>query len=131
MIPRTFYKLLLFCHPPSFRGRFGDEMLWIFEETLTSHQRWELLADGFASLLRQWFLRSGAIWKLPLAALGGLLAPLFGLGLVPVLRLTSSNLRIHSLESMMILTALCAMLVITLTLILSVSWFRFFQKRRA
>jgi hypothetical protein len=131
MIPQLLYRLLLWCHPPSFQRRFADEMLWIFQETADSHGSARLLADGFVSLLRQWFLRSGLVWKVPLAAVGGLLAPLFGLGLLPVLTVASSNVRIHSLQSLMILTALSSMLVITLTLILSVSWFRFFQKRRA
>ena len=92
---------------------------------------WTLLGDGFASLLRQWILRSGFVWKLPLIAIGALIAPVLGLGLLPVLHLASSNIRIHSLESLMMLTALCSMLVITLTLILCVLWFRFIQKHRA
>jgi hypothetical protein len=128
MIPRVFYRLLLWLHPPSFRRRFGDEMLWIFDET-AAHTG--ALADGFASLLRQWFLRSGFVWKLPLMAAGGLLAPLLGLGLLPVVNLGASNIRIHSLQSLMMLTAVCCMLVITLTVILSVAWFRFVQKHRA
>jgi hypothetical protein len=131
MILRLLYTLLLWFHPPSFRRRFAGEMLWIFEETAAREGAWQLLADGFASLLRQWFLRSGAVWKVPLAAAGGLLAPLLGMALVPVLHLASSRVRIHSLQSLMILTALCSLLIITLTLILSVSWFRFSQKRRA
>lgn len=129
MIPRFLYVLLLWLHPPSFRRRFGDEMLWIFDAS--EPRRWQLLGDGLGSLFRQWILRSGAAWKLPLIAIGGLFAPLLGLGLLPVLRVGANNIRIHSLQSLMILTALCAMLVITLTLILCVSWFRFFQKRRA
>lgn len=131
MIPRSLYRLLLWCHPPSFRRRFAGEMMWIFDETASRQGPWQLLADGLVSLLRQWFLRSGAVWKLPLAALGGLLAPLLGLGLLPIVRQASSNIRIHSLASLMILTTLCSMLIITLTLILCVSWFWFFQKRRA
>ena len=131
MIARFLYRLLLGCHPPSFQRRFADEMLWIFDETAGRLGSWQLLADGFVSLLRQWVLRSGAVWKIPLIAAGGLLAPLLGLSLLPIVRLASSNIRIHSLESFMILAALCSMLVITLTLILCVAWFRFCQKRRA
>ncbi len=131
MIPRSLYSFLLWLHPPSFRRRFGDEMLWIFNETAPQQGAWLLLADALASLARQWLLRSSIVWKLPLMAAGGLLAPLLGLGLLPVLRLGAGGIRIHSLESLMMLAALCSMLVITLTLVLSVSWFRFFQKRRA
>jgi hypothetical protein len=69
---RSLYQLLLWLHPPFFRERFGDEMLWIYDEAAATHGVLALFTDGFASLARQWVMRAGA-WKLAAAGAGGLL----------------------------------------------------------
>jgi hypothetical protein len=67
---RAFYRFLLWLHPPKFRGRFAEEMLWIYDETPTTWERTFLFCDGFNSLARQWVVRS-RMWK---TALGFLIA---------------------------------------------------------
>ena len=59
---RFLYRCLLRLHPASFRDQFAGEMLWIFDQTANSGLAVAFLADGFASLARQWVLRAGA-WK--------------------------------------------------------------------
>jgi hypothetical protein len=64
---RGAYQSLISMHPPEFRERFAEEMLWIFDEC-SQGQHLGLLTDGFASLIRQWALRSG-LWKLGAASM--------------------------------------------------------------
>jgi hypothetical protein len=66
---RTLYRCLVWLHPPAFRRQFAGEMLWIYDETARTGGVAPLFLDGFVSLERQWFLRSG-YWKI-LAALAG------------------------------------------------------------
>jgi hypothetical protein len=47
------YRLILRIHPAPFVARFGDEMLWIFEEECQRGAAGPLLFDGIVSLLRQ------------------------------------------------------------------------------
>jgi len=54
---RLMYRWILRLHPPFFRGRFAQEMLWMFDLQKGSLARIRLLADGIVSLLRQWMLR--------------------------------------------------------------------------
>jgi hypothetical protein len=49
------YRLILRVHPAPFVSRFGDEMLWIFEEECQRGATARLLFDGILSLLRQRF----------------------------------------------------------------------------
>ena len=63
---RSLYRWLLYLHPPAFRQRFAEEMLWIFDEAVATHGVLRLFGDGFASLLRQWAVRPES-WKLPVA----------------------------------------------------------------
>src|SRR4051794_33562505 len=55
---RHLYRCAVRLHPPSFRERFGDEMLYIFDQqkrgTLGA---FGLVLDSFLSLLRQWTFR--------------------------------------------------------------------------
>jgi hypothetical protein len=53
---RSAYHLLLRLHPARFRDRYGEEMLWIYDETAGTG-RARLFADGIVSLLRQRLLR--------------------------------------------------------------------------
>ncbi len=55
---RWMYQGILHLHPHNFRARFGEEMLSIFDQSESRSIRGRLLADGLASLLRQWILRS-------------------------------------------------------------------------
>ena len=64
---RRLYCLLLRLHPPYFRQRFANEMLLIFDEKTTADGRRaaaRLMADGAASLARQWALRP-RFWEQP------------------------------------------------------------------
>ncbi len=61
---RTFYRFLLWLHPPEFRRQFAGEMQWIFDQSAESEGA--LCIDGLGSLARQWLLRSGW-WKIALA----------------------------------------------------------------
>ena len=54
---RAIYLLVLRLHPPSFRRRFGEEILSIFDQSNAKQVKCRLLADGFFSLGRQWALR--------------------------------------------------------------------------
>jgi Ca2+-binding EF-hand superfamily protein len=69
---RWFYILLLRMHPRSFRQRFGDEMLGIFDQ---SGEKVSLMADGFLSLARQRTLRQPSFAFSPTTAPDGV--PLF------------------------------------------------------
>jgi hypothetical protein len=55
---RFAYGCLLRLHPPRFRRRFADEMLWIFDQSEGTAAAIKLFQDGFLSLARQWTLRS-------------------------------------------------------------------------
>ena len=63
---RFFYQILIGSHPRRFRERFGDEMLYIFDES-AGDASLGLLADGFLSLVRQRIVRSN-LWKLGVGA---------------------------------------------------------------
>ena len=58
---RSLYRLLLNLHPPLFRQRFAEEMLWIFDEAAETQGVLRLFADAFVSLLRQWVVRLGSL----------------------------------------------------------------------
>jgi Ca2+-binding EF-hand superfamily protein len=60
MMLRFLYVWLLRLHPRYFRERFGQEMLWIFDQAPAVG----MLADATRSLLRQWTLRSD-FWAAP------------------------------------------------------------------
>ncbi len=63
---RRLYRCLIWLHPPVFRERYSEEMLWIFDET-TGEAVSPLFVDGLISLFRQWLLRSN-IWKMAAGA---------------------------------------------------------------
>ncbi len=63
---RFLYQCLIRLHPREFRERFGDEMLCIFDEAFP-HGGSLFVADGFASLARQWLFHSG-LWRLAVGA---------------------------------------------------------------
>jgi hypothetical protein len=73
---RSFYRSLVWLHPPRFRERFAEEMAWIFDETPTTRGRAFLFYDGLVSLARQWVVRSG-MWKVALALLLALIQAVF------------------------------------------------------
>jgi len=66
---RALYRGLLYLHPPAFRKRFAEEMLWIFDEAAATRGTLGLFGDGLVSLLRQWIVRPES-WHAPLAAIG-------------------------------------------------------------
>ncbi|QOY89999.1 EF-hand domain-containing protein [Paludibaculum fermentans] len=54
---RSLYVQILRLHPGTFRTRYGDEMLSIYDETARSGRPWPLFSDACVSLGRQWLLR--------------------------------------------------------------------------
>lgn len=56
MLLRRAYALLLRLHPRHFRNRYGQEMLWIYDESVRG-DRTRLFADAIVSVLRQRLLR--------------------------------------------------------------------------
>jgi hypothetical protein len=68
---RALYRVILWLHPPAFRRAYADEMLWLFDCTVSDSSPAALLIDGVVSLLRQWFLRS-RLWLVPVALAGAL-----------------------------------------------------------
>ena len=50
---RSAYRLLLHLHPAPFQYRFGDEMLWIFDEESKRGHTAHLFFDAGFSLIRQ------------------------------------------------------------------------------
>lgn len=76
---RTLYRSLIYLHPPAFRRRFEEELLWIFDESSDASGAAPLLYDAVISLLRQWLVRSG-MWKWLVAGVAGALPVLIGFG---------------------------------------------------
>jgi hypothetical protein len=76
---RFLYELLISLHPPSFRKRFAQEMLWIFEEAANSWGAASLLRDAILSLLRQWLIRS-ELWKWLAAGIAGVVPLIIAFG---------------------------------------------------
>ena len=54
---RHLYRCAVRLHPSSFRLRFGDEMLYIFDQQKGTLAGVGMLFDCVVSLLRQWALR--------------------------------------------------------------------------
>lgn len=75
---RTLYRWLVGLHPPAFRLRFEEELLWIFDESIDTGAPL-LFYDAVVSLLRQWVMRSG-MWKWALGGIAGALPILIGFG---------------------------------------------------
>ena len=76
---RTAYRWLTCLHPPAFRLRFEQELLWIFDESSEASGAAPLLYDVVISLLRQWLMRS-AMWKWVVGGIAGALPLLIGFG---------------------------------------------------
>ena len=54
---RYLYRCAVRLHPSSFRERFGDEMLYIFDQQRGTLTAFALVLDSFLSVLRQWEFR--------------------------------------------------------------------------
>jgi hypothetical protein len=76
---RTFYRWLVCLHPPAFRLRFQQELLWIFDESHDALGTGPLLYDVVISLMRQWLMRSG-MWKWVAGAIAGVVYLLIAFG---------------------------------------------------
>lgn len=76
---RTLYRWLVCLHPPAFRVRFKEELLWIFDESSDSSGAAPLVYDAALSLLRQWLMRSG-MWKWVVGGITGAVPLLIGFG---------------------------------------------------
>lgn len=76
---RTLYGWLICLHPPAFRLRFEQELLWIFDEFIDESGAAPLLYDAVASLLRQWLIRS-EVWKWVLGGIAATVPVVIGFG---------------------------------------------------
>jgi hypothetical protein len=85
MMTRTLYRWLICLHPPAFRLRFEEELLWIFDESRDVSGAMSLVQDAAISLLRQWLVRSG-IWKWVLGAIAGAVPIYLGFGSILSMR---------------------------------------------
>jgi len=79
MMTRNLYRWLICLHPPAFRLRFEEELLWIFDESSDASGAAPLVYDAAVSLLRQWLIRSG-MWKWVVGAIAGALPVVIGFG---------------------------------------------------
>ncbi len=133
------YRFLVRLHPPAFRRQFGAEMEWIFEE---SGRPPRLLGDMFISIVRQWLFRS-RIWIFAASGLGGTIPFALGLGFLNIARswfgMTPHVRRMHAVapgvsqplnEPFIMLTSTIAVMFISGTMLLTVAWFRYAQRRR-
>ena len=121
------YRCVIWLHPPSFRRRFGDEMLWIFEEAAKEMGSTAFLVDGLASLGRQWAMNP-TVWKAPIIAFGAVL-PFVCLGILP--RTSALNkANVLAAPDFFLVAVLAPLVTVSLGLIFAVSWFRFVQRRR-
>jgi hypothetical protein len=50
---RILYQTIIQMHPASFRGEFGEEMLWIFDEESPEGNAVRMLLDGMRSIVLQ------------------------------------------------------------------------------
>jgi hypothetical protein len=66
---RRIYRCAVRLHPSSFRRRFGDEMLYIFDQQKETRAALGVMLDCLLSLLRQWALRPHIGVKSPAAPL--------------------------------------------------------------
>ena len=71
MMVRGLYRSLVWLHPVAFRLQFGEEMLWIFDE---SRGAWDQI-----SLARQWLIRSD-LWIWVAAAIAGIVPLIVSFG---------------------------------------------------
>jgi hypothetical protein len=79
MMIRKVYQCLVWLHPPAFRRRFEEEMLWIFDEAADAWGTASLFMDASVSLARQWLLRSG-LWKWVVAGIAGVIPLILAFG---------------------------------------------------
>jgi hypothetical protein len=79
MMIRGLYRCLVWLHPPAFRLRFEEEMVWVFDQAVGTWGAAALVADAIISLSRQWLLRSG-LWKWAAAGLAGIVLLIIAFG---------------------------------------------------
>lgn len=63
------YRCVVRLHPPSFRRRFGDEMLYAFDQQKRALAELGVMLDCVVSLFRQWALRPHSSVELSVAPL--------------------------------------------------------------
>jgi hypothetical protein len=79
MMMRTLYRFLVWLHPATFRLRFEEEMLWIFDEGADARGTASLFLDASVSLARQWLLRS-RLWRWVVAGIAGIILLIIAFG---------------------------------------------------
>jgi len=130
---RLIYRLLLCLHPPSFRRRFGGEMLSIFDDAHAAEGSAPLLLDAALSLTRRWLLRTPLWLVFPaLAGAGATVSSgLFVLRFRPNPAGGLARLSTESPQGFILMAGIVSVTIVALTLILCVSWFRFSRRRCA
>ena len=128
---RNLYRFLLRMHPATFRERFAEELLWIYDESLPQHGSPRLCADGFVSLLRQWFQQLNFV--VILTACAGAFVP-FYIASVVLRHAMPRGPQWAELDpqlGFLILAATAILLALCFTLIFAVLFFQYSRKRRA
>jgi hypothetical protein len=76
---RTLYRCLIRLHPFSFRVRFQEELLSLFDEAESEWGTGFLVGDVAVSLVRRWSMNP-LLWKWFIAGIGGLLLLVIAFG---------------------------------------------------
>ena len=76
---RSLYRYLVRLHPASFRVRFEEEMLWVFDEAVDTWGSASLVVDAGSSLIRQRLARL-EVWKWIAASVAGIALLIIALG---------------------------------------------------
>jgi len=72
MMGRALYRLFVRLHPVSFRVRFEEEMIFVFDEAESSWGAAFLVGDAARSVVRQW-LGDQDVWRWIAASAAGIL----------------------------------------------------------
>ena len=122
---RAFYRGMLLLYPPSFRRRFADEMLCLYEDAAGDQRTAGFCINMTLSLIRKWFWNP-VLWRTAGAIAGGV----FTLLCVAV----SRGLRLQTKASLaadtLIVFTVSVLIAILATLIVTVTLFHTVRRRR-
>lgn len=127
---RVVYRGMLWLHPPAFRRRFAEEMLWIFDASVAEGGAKGLLRDAGTSLLRQWVVRS-RLWMAAVALLGAFATMMVANATMRVLFRRVVLRQAGSPQELFLFTVALAVLIVTFTLIAAVIPVLRVRRRRA
>ncbi len=122
---RPVYRLLVKMHPRAFAARFGDEMVWIFDQQPSV----QLIGDAAVSLLRQWIART-RVWIFTAAIAGAGLTMSIGLRVRVHLPSQLHAAKSDSTLETFFLLILLTLFAIAVTAIGCVAWFQMARRLR-